>query len=39
MSLNGDIGLFPGLFTGFSASPSLALLDSLTAFPVICVKG
>jgi hypothetical protein len=32
MSLNGDIGLFPGLFTGFGASPSAALLDSLTAF-------
>ena len=32
MALNGDIGLFPGLFTGFGASPSPALLDSLTAF-------
>jgi hypothetical protein len=32
MALNGDIGLFPGLFTGFGANPSPALLDSLTAF-------
>ena len=32
MALNGDIGLFPSLFTGFGASPSPALLDSLTAF-------
>ena len=32
MALNGEIGLFPSLFTGFGASPSAALLDSLTAF-------
>jgi hypothetical protein len=32
MSLNNDIGLFQSLFTGFGASPSAALLDSLTAF-------
>ncbi len=32
MALNGDIGQFPGLFTGFGANPSPALLDSLTAF-------
>ncbi len=32
MSLNGDIALFPGLFNGFGANPSAALLDSLTAF-------
>ena len=32
MALNGDIGLFSSLFTGFGANPSAALLDSLTAF-------
>jgi len=32
MALNGDIALFPSHFTGFGASPSPALLDSLTAF-------
>jgi hypothetical protein len=32
MALNGDMGLFSSLFTGFGANPSAALLDSLTAF-------
>ncbi len=32
MSLNGDIGLFPSLFSGLGANPSAGLLDSLTAF-------
>ncbi|MCO6413153.1 MAG: general secretion pathway protein GspF [Thiogranum sp.] len=32
MALNGDIGLFPGIFTGFGNNPSPAFLDSLTAF-------
>jgi len=32
MALNGELGLFPGMFTGFGTNPSAALLDSLTAF-------
>jgi hypothetical protein len=32
MALNGDIGQFSSIFTGFGGNPSPAFLDSLTAF-------